>query len=100
MVADYPGQHWLGVDPHLPDDPPPIQALEQITAPALVVVGEHDVPGFLAMSDTLARCLPAAEHVLVPDAGHMVSMERPELVNAVIGGFLRRNAPRQKAEIT
>jgi hypothetical protein len=30
----------------------------------------------------------------------MVSIEQPELVNAVIGRFLRRHAPRQKAEIT
>jgi 3-oxoadipate enol-lactonase len=100
MVADYPGQHWLGIDPHLPDDLPLIQALEQITAPALVVAGQHDVPGFLAMSEVLARRLPAAEHVLIPDAGHMVSMEQPGLVNAAIGGFLRRQAPRQNAEIT
>ncbi len=93
MVADYPGQHWLGTDPHLPDDPPPIQALEQITTPALVVVGENDVPGFLAMSDILARRLPDAEHVLVPKAGHMVSMEQPEHVNAITCKFLQRRRP-------
>jgi 3-oxoadipate enol-lactonase len=92
MVADYPGQRWLGTDPHLPDDPPPIQALEQITIPALVVVGANDVPGFLAMSDVLARRLPAADHVVVPNAGHMVSMEQPALVNAVIVEFLRKRS--------
>jgi 3-oxoadipate enol-lactonase len=90
MVADYPGQHWLGKDPHLPDDPPPIQALEQITVPALVVVGENDVPGFLQMSDVLAHRLPAAEYVVIPNAGHMVNMEQPGQVTAVMREFLRR----------
>lgn len=48
MVGDYPGQHWLGQDPHVPDSTPPIEMLDQLTMPALVVAGERDVPGFLA----------------------------------------------------
>jgi 3-oxoadipate enol-lactonase len=88
MVADFPGQHWLGLDPHLPDSRPPIELLEQLTMPALVVAGEQDVPGFLAMSEILAQRLPAAEHVLVPGAGHMVNMEQPGAVNAIITRFL------------
>jgi 3-oxoadipate enol-lactonase len=88
MVADYPGQHWLGLDPHRPDSPAPIEMLEHLTMPALVIAGELDVPGFLAMTDVLARRLPAAERVLVPDAGHMVNMEQPAPVNALLLRFL------------
>jgi pimeloyl-ACP methyl ester carboxylesterase len=87
MVADYPGQHWLGLDPHEPDSPP-LELLEQLTMPALVVAGDEDVPGFLAMSDVLARRLPAAERVLVPGAGHMVNMEQPARVNELLVRFL------------
>jgi 3-oxoadipate enol-lactonase len=90
MVADFPGQHWLGLDPHRPDDPRPLDVLEQVTVPALVAAGEHDVPGFLAMTETLARRLPAAEVVLVKDAGHMVNMEQPDVVNDMLTQFLRR----------
>jgi 3-oxoadipate enol-lactonase len=92
MVADYPGQHWLGLDPHEPDGHRVLESLGQITVPALVMVGERDVPGFLAMSDTLARRLPAAELVTVAGAGHMVNMEQPAQVTAALTDFLRRTA--------
>ncbi len=90
MVADFPGQHWLGLDPHLPDDERLFDVLERLTVPALVAAGERDVPGFLAMTETLARRLPAAELVLVKDAGHMVNMEQPDVVNDLLTRFLRR----------
>ncbi len=88
MVSDYPGQHWLGLDPHLPDSTPPIELLAQLTMPALVAAGELDVPGFLAMTDVLAQRLPAAERVVIPGAGHMVNMEQPAAVNALLTRFL------------
>ena len=92
MVAVYLGQHWLGRDPHLPDSPAPIDLLEQLTMPALVVAGEQDVPGFRAMTDVLAQRLPAAELVLVPSAGHMVNMEQQAVVNPLLVRFLRAHA--------
>jgi 3-oxoadipate enol-lactonase len=88
MVAAYPGQHWLGLDPHQLESPAPIELLEQLTMPALVVAGDQDVPGFLAMTDVLAQRLPAAERVLVPGAGHMVNMEQPAAVNELLVRFL------------
>jgi pimeloyl-ACP methyl ester carboxylesterase len=60
--------------------------------PALVVAGERDMPCFLEMTGTLARGIPGAEHTLVPGAGHMVSMERPTEVNALLTSFLTRSA--------
>ena len=56
--------------------------------PALVVAGEHDVPGFLAMSDTLASRIPGARYHRVPAAGHLVNMEQPGLVTEVLTNFL------------
>ena len=55
MVSSYPGQHWLGQDPHQADQRPPIEALEELTIPTLVEAGERDVPSFLAMAELLAR---------------------------------------------
>lgn len=92
MMADYPGQHWLGQDPHVLDSTAPIDMLEQLTMPALVVAGERDVPGFLAMADVLASRVPTAKRVLVPNAGHMVNMEQPAVVTALLLGFLRAHA--------
>jgi pimeloyl-ACP methyl ester carboxylesterase len=53
------------------------------------MVGENDVPDFLAMSDILAQHVPNAQKVVVAGAGHMVNMEAPNQVNEVILDFLR-----------
>jgi 3-oxoadipate enol-lactonase len=87
MVAGYPGQHWLGQDPHR-QTRPPFDVLEGVAAPALVVVGERDVPGFREMSAVLARRIPAAAYHVIADAGHMINMEQPAAVNALLARFV------------
>ena len=88
MVAGYPGQHWLGQDPHR-QSRPPIDMLEGIAVPALVAVGQRDVPGFREMSAVLARRIPGAAYHVVADAGHMVSMEQPAAVNDLLVSFVQ-----------
>ena len=88
MVSGYPGQHWIGHDPHAPDERPVIDALADLTVPALVLAGEQDVPGFREMSAVLARRIPGARYHLVRGAGHMVNMEQPAAVNDLLAGFL------------
>ena len=88
MVAGYPGQHWLGRDPHRPVQRPAIEALEDVATPALVAVGDRDVPGFRDMSAVLARRIPGAEYRVVAGAGHMVNMEQPAAVNELLTSFL------------
>ena len=83
MVAGYPGQHWLGQDPHR-QTRPPIDVLEGVAGPVLVAVGERDVPGFREMSAVLARRIPGATHHIVADAGHMINMEQPAPVNELL----------------
>ena len=90
MVAGYPGQHWLGQDPHRPAAPEPIDALEQVTGPVLVAVGQHDVPCFREMSAVLAHRIPGADYHLVADAGHMINLEQPTAVNELLTRFLTR----------
>ena len=67
---------------------PPIEALEDVTAPTLVAVGDRDVPGFREMSAVLARRIPGAEYRVVAGAGHMVNMEQPAAVNELLTRFL------------
>jgi len=87
MVAGYPGQHWLGQDPHLPTRRP-LDLLEAVTGPTLVAVGERDVPGFREMSAVLARRLPGAAYYVVAGAGHMVNMEQPAAVSDLLTSFV------------
>ena len=50
----------------------------------------RDVPGFIEMADVLASRIRGAEYHRVPDAGHMVNMEAPEIINALLAAFLSR----------
>lgn len=50
----------------------------------LVLCGDHDVMTPLIHSETIALALPQATLVVVPDAGHVALMERPEVVTAAL----------------
>jgi pimeloyl-ACP methyl ester carboxylesterase len=63
--------------------------LGEIGQPALVLVGEADQPDIHAIAERLAAGLPAARTATIPDAAHLPSMERPELFDRLVTGFLR-----------
>ena len=84
MVGDYSGIDWIQEDPASPLNPRPIEVLEHVAVPTNVVVGELDVPCFLTMAEVLASRIPGAVKTTVPDAGHMVNMEAPDVVNALL----------------
>ena len=65
--------------------------------PVTVVAAERDRLVSLSASEELAEQIPGAELVPVPGAGHAVILERPLLVNNVIGKLVARSvadAPR------
>lgn len=70
--------------------PPPIERLEEIVAPTLVVVGEHDVPDMVAQAREMARRMSNAELVVMPDTAHFPSLERPDEFNAHLARFVGR----------
>lgn len=78
--------------------PPPIDNLHTVTAPTLVIVGEHDVPGFVEMADILATRIPGATLRRVPGAGHMVNLEAPGTVNRLLVEFLTSIPAPHRAE--
>ena len=83
MVGDYSGVNWTSPDPHTPH-PNSIELLATIAAPTTVVIAELDVPCFHEMSDVLADRIPGARKLTVPGVGHMINMEAPEAVNALL----------------
>jgi pimeloyl-ACP methyl ester carboxylesterase len=58
--------------------------------PALVLAGASDMVTPSSHSEAVAGLLPAAELVLVPDAGHLVMLEHPEAVTDRIADLLLR----------
>jgi 3-oxoadipate enol-lactonase len=62
--------------------------LSAVRARTLVAVGERDKPDFHVIADRLVRELPNAERAVIPDAGHLPSLERPEATAALVRRFL------------
>ncbi|MBT0767892.1 alpha/beta hydrolase [Kineosporia sp. J2-2] len=52
--------------------------------PLLVMAGENDLLIPRAHSDEIAAALPGAEYVVVRDAGHLLPLEHPRLVNTYL----------------
>jgi len=57
--------------------------LSEVRVPVALVVGERDGK-FTLVAEEMARGLPEANVVVVPEAGHAVHLEAPERVAAVI----------------
>lgn len=66
-----------------------IDSLPSIAVPALVLAGAKDEP-YLAATDYMAKKIPNAEKVLIPDAGHAANIDQPDAFNAAVTGFLAR----------
>ena len=72
------GERWVVRDPSVPLEPPALGRLAEVRASTHVFVGEHDLPDFRAIAETLATHLPAVRLLVVPDAGHLLPLEAPE----------------------
>ncbi len=64
--------------------------LKTMSLPSLVITGEHDLTVKTEESIRLARELPCAELVVVPDCGHLPHEEQPEDFVVAIRKFLKK----------
>ena len=72
---------------------PLVNRLHRITSPALVLWGEKDNMVPRAHGETYARLIPNAGKLrLLPNAGHSVIVEQPELAAQMILDFLKSEA--------
>ena len=60
--------------------------LSAVTAPTLVLVGDRDVSDFVRIGEHIAATLPSAELQMVEGAGHLLALERPDLISEVLAG--------------
>jgi pimeloyl-ACP methyl ester carboxylesterase len=87
MARDYSCDHWRDRMTTRFEIADPASCLAEIDVPALVLVGEHDLPTFHAMADEYAAALPRATREVVSGAGHLSNLEAPESVNARLSRF-------------
>ncbi len=90
MIGRYPGRDLL----HRPAPAAvtaPLQ-LQRVRAPTLVLSGAYDLPSRMQSARLLCALLPSAEHVILPDAGHLINLDQPALYSQLCRTFLKRHA--------
>jgi pimeloyl-ACP methyl ester carboxylesterase len=80
-------EHQLGVEAQAREDP---VDLGSIAVPTLAVSGGLDFPDFARFADEIAATVPDAERAEVPDAGHLIALERPDAAAAILAPWLER----------
>lgn len=98
IVGNYNGFHWLYPDPHRVFYPPAIERLAEITVPTQVIVGQHDLADLHGVAERLAAGIAHAETVVMPGAGHMVNVEKPEQFNRAVLDFVRRGGRPERSQ--
>ena len=63
--------------------------LGQIKVPVLIITGEQDTTVAPARQKWLVEGLPAVHQVVIPQAGHVVSVDQPEQFNRALLDFLK-----------
>jgi 3-oxoadipate enol-lactonase len=69
-------------------DPPAFGRLQEITAPTLVIVGDHDLPDVQHTADLLVSKIRGARKAVVNDAAHLPNLEHPDKFNRLVLDFL------------
>lgn len=90
IVTDYSGWHFSHDNPVRSLEPAANERLDEISAPALVMVGERDLTFYNhPIARRLAQGIPNAQKVVVmPGVGHMANMEDPRGFNQNVLSFL------------
>lgn len=65
-------------------------ALSRLSLPAVVAVGEHDMPDFFQGGEVLAHELHAGALAVIPGAGHLAPLEQPARFCELLLDFLDR----------
>ncbi len=62
----------------------------EIKVPTLIIVGEKDRLTPVKYSEFMRNHIPNSEMVVIPEAGHMVMLEKPGEFNSALGNFLKK----------
>src|SRR5215212_486868 len=65
-------------------DPPAVKRLEEIEVPTLVLIGELDTTGTRAAAEEVANRVRGARIERLPDVAHIIGMETPDRLAALI----------------
>lgn len=71
------------------DSLPAYRRLNEIKVPALIIVGEFDIPDVQAHAGAINAGILNSQRIIVPKSGHLVPLEQPEMFNEAVLNFLK-----------
>jgi pimeloyl-ACP methyl ester carboxylesterase len=63
--------------------------VRDLRMPTLILIGSGDIADNQAVAGALVMAIPGAARVVVPDTGHLMYLEKPEIFSSVVRGFLK-----------
>lgn len=80
-----------GLGKRLPDsESPAAPRLSELTATALIIIGEHDTQYILAAADYMIDNLPSVQKAIIEDAAHLPNMDHPHQFQQIVSSFLAK----------
>jgi pimeloyl-ACP methyl ester carboxylesterase len=74
-------------------EPPAGERLGEIRVPTLAIAGALDVPFLSGVAERIEREVAGARRVVVPDAAHILNLEKPEEFRRILSEFLDAVGP-------
>ena len=82
---------YFGRDNTVPTKPPvkiAVKCLSEIKVPALILVGEYDIPDVHAHAGVINAGIEKSRREIIPKSGHLIPIEQPGLFNESVLNFL------------
>jgi pimeloyl-ACP methyl ester carboxylesterase len=67
-----------------------VRSLSEIKIPALILVGEYDIPDVHAHAGVINAGIENSKRLIIPGSGHLIPIEQPALFNEAILHFLTK----------
>jgi 3-oxoadipate enol-lactonase len=74
-------------DMPLPEKPT-FPYVQDLRVPTLILIGSGDIADNQAVAGALVMAIPGAARFVVPDTGHLLYLEKPEIFSSLVSGFL------------
>ncbi|NRB36467.1 MAG: alpha/beta fold hydrolase [Rhodobacteraceae bacterium] len=89
MARDLGSEVFLRQSRALRDRPDQTETLERFTGPALILMGQGDRLCPQDRHAQMARAIPHARYVILPDTGHLSTLQAPQQVTSALKIWLR-----------
>lgn len=90
LITSNPSEGIVDALEVLKTRPDSSSSLAAISRPTLIIVGRDDGLTPVAMSETMHAAIPGSTLHVIPDAGHLSSLEQPQAFNKALWSFCAR----------